>query len=185
MSRCFLQRGWRRLIGCLIFIGYFLWKSPIISGSFAGNDLQLNGSWPPCIELSTLEVLWIVAIDWFWLRSWLILRLVNSLVSGLLCHDELRLGLWLTFSTKICKSFWELPLLVTPALLLSTLCYGACLALTHTHTHTQTHTYTYTHTHTHCMSSLRVRAVSYSVSFTHISFFHTPTHYLSHTHTHI
>ena len=43
--------GWRRPIGCLIFIGHFLHKSPMISGSSAERDLQLQasyGSLPPC-----------------------------------------------------------------------------------------------------------------------------------------
>ena len=46
--------GWRRPICCLIFIGHFPPKSPMIRCSFAANDLQLKasyGSLPPCTPM--------------------------------------------------------------------------------------------------------------------------------------
>ena len=46
---------WRRPSGYLIFIGHFLQKSPVISGSFAERDLQLKASSsfsPPCEDVT-------------------------------------------------------------------------------------------------------------------------------------
>jgi len=63
--------GWRKVIGCLIFIGHFSQKRPVISGSFAKNDLQLEASYeflPPVASITQLQI-WLHRMLTLFLKS--------------------------------------------------------------------------------------------------------------------
>jgi len=60
MCDAYSDTGWRRCIGCLIFMALVPQRSAVISGFFAGRDLQLQASYafsPPCTSILTTIVL--------------------------------------------------------------------------------------------------------------------------------
>jgi len=117
--------GWRRPIGCLIFVGHSPQKSPIISGSFAKNDVQLEascGSWPPCNDT----------------RKETLHTQTHKLIHK---HTITR--------THSHKYLYRSPSVMTPDKKHYTRTDTHIDTHRHTHRHPQTHAHIHTHTHTH------------------------------------
>jgi len=131
--------GWRKPIGCLIIIGHFPQKSPIISSSYSKKDLQLRHEMSLCHPISqfvTRDLYVCVFGDERGICVPVVLSCMNTWLNST--------KTWLT-----CVNL-DLP------------------AAAHTNTHTHIHTHTYAHTRTRGHAHARIHTHTHTCIFTRI-----------------
>jgi len=113
----FLDIGWPKGIGCLIFISHFPQKSPIISGSFAQlqgsfaeRDLQVKasyGSSPPCTCCTCKnQIWWMKLYEWNALHKVFFLGLISCMYVSYLMYQYLLYRAVLAWMRKRMNGSW-------------------------------------------------------------------------------
>jgi len=158
---------WWRLIECLILIGHFLQKSPIIGGCFAERDLQVEASCafsPPC-NVQVHVQSWRSRIDVCdVMRNTFVSSVVLHLKNATHTHTHTRP---VTYTQNVCRtchththtnlSYHTYAVCSTSHVWMTHTPWCTCISQKMSHTHTQVTSHTHTnlsyHTYAVCITS--------------------------------
>ena len=170
---------WLRVIWCLIFIGNFPPKSPIISGSFAKMTCNLRHPMSLRLPVQCNLMRWRTFLIMFQLCTAFDTRTLTHLHAHTHAHTNVIL-------TNVHDTHYSTPNMHTSRR--RSYMYTKTHTCTHAHRHTQTQTRTHARTHAHTHNYTHINTHTHSQTCTHtVKHAHTHTIFLSlsltHTHT--